>query len=120
MVTRMRLRPGKVRLGCLLTLLIFAAACYFAWNIGVVALRFYEYQDAMDQQARFAAHTPNDLILTHLRAKADSLDLPEAAKKLQIRRKGNQIWIWVDYIETIELPGFVKEVELTPHVERVF
>jgi hypothetical protein len=120
MVRRSQLRPGKVRLGCLVTLLIFAACCYFAWNIGVVALRFYQYQDAMAQEARFAAHNPNDVILSHLRAKADSLDMPEGAKKIQIRRKGNQIWIWVDYIEAIELPGFVKEVELTPHVERVF
>ena len=120
MVRRSQLRPGKVRLGCLVSLLLFAACSYFAWNIGVVALRFYQYQDAMEQEARFAAHNPNDVILTRLRAKADSLDMPEGAKKLQIRRKGNQIWIWVDYIETIELPGIVKEVELTPHVERVF
>ncbi len=120
MVIRLRPRAGKVRLGCLVSVLIVAALCYFAWNIGTVALRFYEYQDAMAQEARFAAHTPNDQILLHLRAKADSLDMPEGAKKIQIRRKGNQIWIWVDYIEAIELPGFVKEVELTPHVERVF
>ena len=49
----------------------------------------------MEQEARFAAHNPNEVILRHLRAQADSLGLPESAKKIQIRRKRNQIWIWV-------------------------
>ena len=120
MVNRSHPRAGKVRLGCLVGLLIVAAAVYFAWNISIPALHFFEYQDAMAQEARFAAHNPNEVILAHLRAKADSLDLPESAKKIQIRRKGNQIWIWADYSEQIELPGFVKEVELKPHAERVF
>jgi hypothetical protein len=120
MVNRSVPRAGKVRLGCLVGILIVAAGIYFAWNISMPALHFYEYQDAMEQEARFAAHNPNETILVHLRAKADSLDLPESAKKIQIRRKGNQIWIWADYTEQIELPGFVKEVDLKPHAERVF
>jgi hypothetical protein len=120
MVKRSRSRAGRTRLGCIVSLVIVGAALYFAWNIGSVVLNYVQYQDAMATQARFAAHNPNDVILMHLRATADSLGLPEAAKKVQIRRKGNQIWIWADYSESIELPGFVKEVQLTPHVERVF
>jgi hypothetical protein len=120
MVTRLRARAGKVRLGCLVSFLLVAAALYFAYNIGYVVLRFYEFQDAMDQEARFAMRNGNDVIASHLRAKADSLDLPEAARKVQIRRRGNEIFIWAEYTESIELPGFVKDVELRPHVERVF
>ncbi|HUO53079.1 MAG TPA: hypothetical protein VMT93_11195 [Gemmatimonadaceae bacterium] len=117
---RLRARPGKVRLGCILSLLLVGAIVYFGYNVASVALDYYQYQDAMDQEARFAMRLPNDVIATHLRAKADSLDLPESAKKVQIRRKGNEIFIWADYTVNIELPGFVQEVELRPHVERVF
>jgi hypothetical protein len=120
MVTRQRRRAGKARLGCLVALLVFGAVCYFTWNIGSVALRYYQFQDAMVQESRFAARNGNDVILMRLRAKADTLELPESAKKIQIRRKANQIWIWADYTENIELPGFVKEVELTPSATRVF
>lgn len=122
MVARLRLRarPGKLRLGCLVSFLLFAAAVYFAYNVGTVALNYYEFQDAMEQEARFAMRNGNDVILQHLRAKADSLGLPESARKVQIRRRGNEIFIWSEYTENIELPGFVKEVELRPHIERVF
>jgi hypothetical protein len=120
MVNRLRPRAGKVRLGCILSLLVFAAVVYFSYNIGSVALGYWQFQDAMEQEARFAMRTPNDVIAARLRAKADSLQLPDAAQKVQIRRKGNEIFIWADYTVNIELPGFVKEVELRPHVERVF
>jgi len=120
MVNRLRSRPGKVRLGCILSLILVAALGYFAYNVGSVALDYWQFQDAMDQEARFAMRTSNDVIVQHLRAKADSLELPEAARKVQIRRKGNEIFIWADYTVNIELPGFVQEVELRPHVERVF
>ena len=120
MVNRRRGRAGKARLGCLLGLLVAGAGLYFAVNIGTVALHYYEFQDAMATEARFAMRNGNDVIAMHLRAQADSLDLPEAAHKIQIRRKGNEIFIWAEYTENIELPGFVQEVQLRPHVERVF
>ena len=120
MVTLARGRAGKLRLGCLAALVLFAALVYFGFNIGQVALRYYEFQDAMEQEARFAMHNSNDVIADHLRAKADSLGLPAAAYKVQVRRRGNEIFIWADYTENIELPGFVKEVDLRPHVERMF
>ena len=119
-IVTMRHRAGKIRLGCLAGLFIFGALLYFGYNIGEVALRYYEYQDAMEQEARFAMHNTNDVIVQHLRAKADTLGLPDAAYKVQVRRRGNEIFIWADYTENIELPGFVKEVDLRPHVERVF
>jgi hypothetical protein len=120
MVKRARVRAGKVRLGCLVGLMLAGALIYFGVNIGEVALRYYEFQDAMEQEARFAMHNSNDVILDHLRAKADTLGLPASAQKVQVRRRGNEIFIWADYTESIELPGYVKDVDLRPHVERVF
>lgn len=111
---------GKSSLGCLVFALFVGAVLYFGVNIGNVFWREYQFQDAMNTEARFAAHNGNEIIVAHLRAQADSLGLPEGAKKIQIRRKPNQIWIWSDYIETVELPWMVKEISFEPHVERVF
>ena len=113
-------RAGKIRLGCLLGLFILGAIIYFGFNVGQAALRYYEFHDAMEQEARFALHQPNDSIIHHLRAKADSLDMPEGAYQVRVKRRGNDILITADYIESIELPGFVYEVDLHPQVERVF
>jgi hypothetical protein len=120
MVARLRSRPGKFRLGCLLGLLILGAIIYYGYNIAQVALRYYEYKDAMEQEARFGLHQQNDLIVSHLRAKADTLNMPDGAYQVRVKRRGNDILISADYIESIELPGFVYEVDLHPQVERVF
>jgi hypothetical protein len=113
-------RVGRTSLGCLFTLLILVALAYFGVNIGRVYLRYYEFQDAMAQQARFAAHTTDDVIIQRLQATADSLGLPEAAKRIYVRRARNMIFIWADYIETVEFPGFVRDIDFTAHAERAF
>lgn len=113
-------RHGRTKLGCLVGLALVATVAYFAWNIGQPYWRYYQYQDAMAQEARFAARNGNDVIVEHLRAKADSLGLPDAAKKIQIRRKQDQIWIWAEYFETVETPLVVRDIEFQPHAERVF
>ena len=115
-----RRRRGRSNLGCLAMLLIVIAVVYFGVTIGRVYLRYYEYQDAMVQEARFAAHNTNDVIVDHLRAKADSLGLPESAKRINIRRKPGVIWIWADYIEEVEFPGIVREISFEPRTQRVF
>ena len=71
-------------------ILLIGAILYFGFNIGNVYFRAYQFQDAMTQESRFAAHNPNEVIIAHLRAQADSLGLPEGASKIQIRRKPNR------------------------------
>ncbi len=111
---------GASTLGCLLTLLIVVTIGYFGVNIGRVFYRHYAFQDAMKQEARFASHRSNEDITSHLRALADSLGLPQGAKRVHIRRGPRMIFIWSDYFETLELPGFTRDIELTAHVERAF
>ena len=77
-----------------------AAIVYFGVNVGRVYWRFYQYQDDMRQEVRFARQRTNDQILAHLRASADSLGLPEEAAKISIRRTDKSIAIESDYYET--------------------
>jgi hypothetical protein len=118
MVTRRR--DGKSALGCLVTLLFIAVTLYFGVNIGETYLRFYQYQDAMRQEVRFAQHNSDVVILRHLRAQADSLGLPEAAGEVILQRDGRHIEIESEYYQHIELPGYVREVHFNPHAEGIF
>jgi len=113
-------RRGSSTLGCLFALLLLSAAGYFAVNAGEVFFRFYQYQDAMRQEVRFAAHNSDNMILRHLRDQADSLGLPEAAGEVTLQRDGRHIEIESEYYEHIELPLFVREVRFNPHAEGIF
>jgi hypothetical protein len=113
-------RRGASTLGCLFSLFIVVAIAYFGVNVGRVYWRFYEYQDDMRQEARFASQRTNDQILTHLKASADSLGLPEGATKISIRRSNSAISIESQYYENIELPLYVREVHFHPHAEGTF
>lgn len=115
-----RRRSGRGALGCLLTMLLFAVAIYFGVNIGEVYFRFYQYQDAMRQEVRFAQHNSDAVILKHLREQADSLGLPEAAGEVTLQRDGRHIEMESEYYEHVELPGVVRELHFNPHAEGIF
>lgn len=116
----MKTRRGASELGCLFTLLIVAAAIYFGVNIAEKYWRFYEFQDDMNQEVRFAAQSPDDKILARLKAQADSLDLPDDAHDITIRRVNNVIHIDAEYYERIELPMYARDVLFRPHAEGPF
>ena len=113
-------RRGFSSLGCLFLVLLGAAAIYFGITIGEHYFRFYQYQDSMRQEVRFAAHNSDALILRHLRERADSLGLPEAAGEVNLQRDGRQITVEAEYYVHIELPLMVREVRFNPHAEGVF
>ena len=120
MVIRPTSRHGKSSLGCLVSLLLVVAIGYFAVNIGEVYFRYYQFRDSMQQAAQFASRLSDDDIRTRLRLAADSLGLPEAAQKVQIRRREHSIVVSNDYYEHVELPGYVREIHFQPRAESSF
>lgn len=113
-------RRGTSTLGCLFTLMIVAAIAYFGVNIGEVYWRYFEYQDDMKQEVRFSSVNSNDKILQRLRARADSLGLPEDARAIAIRRTSKTIAIEAEYYERLEFPMYSKDVLFHPHAEGTF
>ncbi len=97
-------RRGESRIGCLLPLLILAVAAYFAVDFGEAYFRFYEFKDAMGQEARFSTDKTDAQITTRLSALADSLQLPPGAELITIQRTTATITISSDYDEVIKLP----------------
>jgi hypothetical protein len=114
------LRRGASKVGCLLTLLVVAALGYFAVNVGEVYIKYFEYKDKMEQEARFAAHRSDAVIRRRIIAYADSLGLPEGARNVIVRRGDHIIFIFAEYYEHIELPGYVRELHFNPSATGTF
>lgn len=97
-------RRGESRLGCLIPLLILAVAAYLAVDYGEAYFHFYQFKDAMGQEARFATDKTDDQIISRLTALADTLQLPPGAEVISIQRSPTTITISSDYDEVIKLP----------------
>ena len=113
-------RAGRSSTGCLFSLLLLTAAGYFAYTVGNVYFRYYQFKDAMTQDATFAEHLTDADIVSHLRAEADSLGLPDEAQDVHVQRQSNEITIWAAYEETVEFPGVARRVVFRPLVEKTF
>lgn len=97
-------RRGETRLGCLIPILILAVAAYFAVDFGAAYFRFYQFKDAMGQEARFSTDRTDDQISKRLALLADSLQLPPGAELISIERTPTTVTISSDYDEVIRLP----------------
>ena len=97
-------RRGASRLGCLIPLLFVALALFLAIDFGEAYFRFYQFKDAMGQEARFATTKTDDQITLRLAALADTLQLPPGAELVTIQRTPATITIESDYDEVIKLP----------------
>jgi len=85
-------------------LLILAVGAYIAVDFGEAYFRYYQFKDAMGQEARFATTKTDDQITERLVALADSLQLPPGAELISIQRSTSVITISSDYDEVIVLP----------------
>jgi hypothetical protein len=97
-------RRGESRIGCLLPVLILALAAYFAVDFGEAYFHFYQFKDAMGQEATFSSDKTDAQITTRLSALADTLQLPPGAELITIERTPATITISSDYDEVIRLP----------------
>jgi hypothetical protein len=111
-------RRGAGGLGCLFSLLLFAAALYYGVHIGQVYLRYYQLLDGMRTQARLAPSLHDDVIYRRLTVQADSL-LPGGSPQFKITRGGhpNRIVIETEYTDQVDLPLFKHKFVLRPRAE---
>jgi len=112
-VTRVDWREaGRIKVGCLLTLLILALVGYYSIKYFEIRFRFYQMQDEVNTQAHFAPVMSDDVIRRRLVAQADSLGLPLGPKKWSIHRSTapREIVIAAQYEDSlvIALPGWRK------------
>lgn len=114
-------RAARGKLGCLLVLLVLAAVVYFGVDVGEVYWRYYQFRDAVEQEAQYGTTRSDDEIKLRLIALADSLGLPdEAGRRLQVRRSANRLVIETEYTEHIDVPLYKRDVKFTPSAEKAF
>ena len=97
-------RRAASTLGCLIPLLILAVVIYFAIDFGTAYFRYYQFKDAMRQEAGFSYEHTDAQITKHLAALADTLELPVDASLITILRSTSNVSISSDYDEVIRLP----------------
>jgi hypothetical protein len=110
-------RRGASMFGCLVSLVLFAAAVYYGVHIGGVYFRSYEMQDAMHQEARFAGQLTDEAIRLRLLAHADSLLGQTPDIRIERRNHPSRLIIQAHYTETVELPLFKHTFVLRPRIE---
>jgi len=105
-------------MGCIFSLLVFAAVVYYGVNIGKVYLRYYQLQDTMRSNARLAPSLTDATIRRRLLIRVEELGLPEEARKLTIKRTGRPrtIMIETQYSETVDLPLFHHTFTFNPQI----
>jgi len=117
-----RATRGASKLGCLVSLALFAGAIIYGGQIGRMYWRYYELLDTMKASAQFAKSQTDEAIRRNLFATIDSLGLPAEAKRIQIRRIGPPwtIVIWSVYQERLDLPGRSVQITFRPKAEGRF
>lgn len=112
-------RAGAGRLGCLVRLALLVAAGYYAFHLLEPYVRYLRARDVLEQQATFAVNLTDDQIRRRVQVEVQKLGLPKEAQRVHIQREpGEKITIWIEYTETVELPGFKREFQFKPRVER--
>ena len=103
---------GKVKLGCLFTILVVVAVVYYGIDFLHVRFRYYQIQDEVKTQASFAPALDDITIRRRLVAKSDSLGIPLGERDWIVRRTytPRQIYISGTYDDSVvmEFPGLRK------------
>ena len=113
----MVVRRGATKLGCLVQCLVIATIGYFGWGAGEVYLRYLNWKDVVEQEARFRAAKSIPEIRQRIKFLADSLGMPEEAGIALVRKTAKQTFIESHYDETIMLPGYRREVHFEVKVQ---
>jgi len=103
MVARLGNKPGKMRLGCLLSIFVLVAGIYVGIDVLEVYWRYYRLQDYVKEQAGFAPIISNDVIRRRLVAYSDTLGVPVAARAWDIRRSASprEITVSAQYQDSV-------------------
>ncbi|MGH7497652.1 MAG: hypothetical protein ACREL3_02245 [Gemmatimonadales bacterium] len=107
-------RQGTSSFGCLISIMILAAAVYYGIHVGQVYFRYYQLQDEMESAARMAPSLKDDVIYRRLAATSDSL--LGRTLTFDIKRT-NRITIHTEYSDSVDLPLFKHTFHFKPRVE---
>lgn len=103
-------------LKALLSIAIFAALVYTAFRVVPVYLSNYQFQDAIEDEARQDTYLPKteEDIRQAVLKKAQSLDIPLTAEQVKVTKRANSVAISAAYTVHVDLPVHPMDFSFTP------
>lgn len=121
---------GKIKLGCLFSLLLLVGVLYYGIDYVGIRIKAYQMQDQVTEQASFASVIDDVTIRSRLVQTADKLGIPLGPRQWEIRRTrvniggGRRIVIRGQYTDSmvVAIPGFRKvfKFTFTPSADEIF
>lgn len=106
-------RRGTSSVGCLTVLAFLAAAVFVGVRIGEPYYRYYQFHDAVQQEAHFAAFRTDSALRQDIWTNADSLQLPDGAYRVFIKRGQSSIRIHTAYDDVWSLWRYQRPVHFS-------
>jgi hypothetical protein len=113
-------RRGGARLGCMFFTIVVAIVAWVGAYVGQSYWKYYQYQDAFRNEAKFAQHYTDKQIKEHLRTMADSLLLPDDAYDIDVDRGKHHIDISAQYYDHVKFGPVTRDFYYSPHGEADF
>ena len=101
---------GEIRFGSIVWILIIAVAVFLAYKLVPIKMAYYNFEDTMVEQAKFAnsRHIDEDGMRFVLLNKAKELELPIRGEDIVINWTSNHISIKATWTVDVNLLGYIK------------
>ena len=104
---RRRTERGEGNVGCILWLVALGIALLIAWKAVPVKIQSAELYDFMDETAKFRAErTPTEELEKQIVDRARQLGIPLDKKNVRVERRGDRVYMEVEYTIPVEFPGY--------------
>jgi len=117
-MTRGGAQSGSGRIGCILWFALLGVGILVGYKMIPVKIASSELYDFMDEQAKWAATTPPEVLKNRIYQKSRELDLPLDAKNLSVERWGDSIKMRAYFTVPVEFPGYVYDWEFDFQINR--
>lgn len=107
---RWRSERGEGNIGCIIWLLVLVLAVLVAWKAIPVKLNSTKFYDYLDELAKFnAANKQMDELKVMILNRAKELNIDLDPKNVVVTRKGDSIYMDVQYQIPVEVLGFTYQ-----------
>ena len=100
-------QSGEGRIGCIIWFAVLAVGILVGYKMIPVKIAASELYDFMDEQAKWAATTPPEVLKNRIFQKANESNLPLDPKNLSVERYGDSIKMRATFTVPVEFPGYV-------------
>jgi hypothetical protein len=109
---------GQGKIGCILWFALLGVAVLVGYRMIPVKIATSELYDFMDEQAKWAATTPPEVLKNRIAQKAKELELPLDPQNLTVERYGDSIKMRALFTVPVEFPGYTYDWDFDLQINR--